>query len=152
MAPILRLPNARPGHPRLTVNHLQRLANSMNRQRALYGRGGRYNANAVVREQQIRHEIAREVGMSQRNIAPYYHKYMNLKQANIRKRGRLSPRVASVVRTAAARFRNRPRMSAMRGQMASVGIPREVRNIIASMMLTPSPYRRPSPRRSARRN
>ena len=135
MPPILRLPN----HGRLTVNHLKRLKNSMNRQGALYGAGNNnnYNGAAALREMNIRRNIAREVGMTQREIAPYYHKYLNLREANTRRRGNLGARVNARVRSAARRFLVRPRMSAMRGQLASAHIPREIRNVIASMMLTP---------------
>lgn len=170
--PILRLPNRvrRPGapansnarptnathFPRLTVNHLKRLKNSRDRQVALYGNNSNsnaeYNAGAVAREQALRRNIAREVGMTQAQIAPYYNRYLNLVEANARHPGRsLIARVNSAVRTAAARFRNRPRISAMRGQLrhANVqagrnitGIPVEIRHMIAAMMMTPSPYAR----------
>lgn len=176
MPPIIRLPNRvrRPGvpwdprneptnathFPRLNINHLKRMKNSINRQAALYGNNSNsnaeYNVNAVVREQALRRNIAREVGLTQAQIAPYYHKYLNLVEANNRavargNRRSLGARVNSAVRTAAARFRNRPRISAMRGQLrhANVqagrnmtGIPVEIRHMIAAMMMTPSPYAR----------
>jgi hypothetical protein len=147
MPPIIRLPNARPGHPRLTINHLKRLKNSMNRQGALYGAGNNnaYNGAAALREMNMRRNIALEVGMTQREIAPYYHKYLNLQAANNRRPNRpLQGRVNRRVRSAARRFLVRPRMSAMRGQLRNMNVrtgsrtatvPIEIRNLIASAML-----------------
>lgn len=144
MAPILRLPNARNGHPRLTVSHLKRLKNSINRLDA--GNNNASNGTAALREIVLLvQRLAREVGMTQREIAPYYQKYLNLQAANNRRPNRpLQGRVNARVHSAARRFLVRPRMSAMRGQTRnmsvrtgnrSVGIPREIRNLIASAML-----------------
>jgi len=147
----------------------------MNRQGALYGAGNNntYNGNAALREMNMRRNIAREVGMTQREIAPYYHKYLNLTAANNRKRGSTrAQRVNNLVRRGARGFKNTRRTHAMIGQLASASvnaggriqsIPPEIRRMIARMMreqaLRPkSPaqsVRSASPRRSpksARRN
>ena len=161
MPPIMRFPNAVPGHQRVTVNHLRRLKNSMNRQGALYGGGNNapYNATAAAREQNIRRNIAREVGMTQAQLAPYYHKWMNLTEANNRKRGSTrSQRVNATVRRAARGFKNTRRTHAMLGQLAAASvnaggrmqsIPPEIRRMIALAMRT-NAMRTPPPTPSAR--
>jgi len=154
MPPIMRFPNAVPGHQRVTLNHLRRLKNSMNRQGALYGRGGNapYNATAAAREQAIRRNIAREVGMTQAQLASYYHKWLNLVEAFNRKR------VKSTVRRAARAFKNTRRTHAMIGQLASArvnaggheqSIPPGVLHMIARAMRQQA-LRTPTPTPSAR--
>lgn len=148
MPPMMRFPNAVPGHPRLTANHLRRLKNSHNRQGALYGNNSNsnapYNTAAVTREMNMRRNIAREVGMTQAQIAPYYHKWMNLTEANNAKRGSTrAQRVNAKVRRAARAFKNTRRTHAMMGQLmaASVNaggrtqsIPPEILHMIARAM------------------
>jgi len=130
----MRLPNAHPGHPRLTLNHLRRLNNSQNRQGALYGKTMNLSSvRAIQREINLRQAIANEVGMPMRNINPYVHKYQNLMKA----------RANNLVHRAASGFKNTRRTHAMIGQLASAsvnaggrtqGIPPEIRRMIALAM------------------
>ena len=126
---MLRLPNKREGYERLTVNHLRRLRNSRNRQLALLANTSRagqippYNGPAVTREIIKRRNIEREVGMTERQMAPYYEKWMRLTEANNRKRGTTrQQRVNAKVRQVARAFKNTLRTHAMIGQLGAASV------------------------------
>lgn len=140
MPPMMRLPNAKPGYPRLTLNHLRRWKNSENREMNAYpsnynsNNNDPYNVNKVFHEAAVRMAIAREVGMRRNEIIPYYRKYLELSAANNRKRGSTrAQRVNTIVRRAHRGFKNTLRTHAMMGQLRSI-LPRELLRGIALEM------------------
>ena len=74
----------------VTLKMLQNVYNSRKRQEKIYSNARRnkvpYNANAAAAEQAFRRGIQVASGLNERTFANYYHKYMNLRKANQRKR------------------------------------------------------------------
>ena len=80
MGVVLRLPEG------VTLKMLSNIYNSRKRQEKIYKNAKKnkvpYNANAVAAEMNFRRGIQVASGLSVQQLANYYHRYMNLREAN----------------------------------------------------------------------
>jgi len=97
MGVVMRLP------PGLTLRMLSNIYNSRRRQEKIYKNAKKskvpYNANAVSAELNFRRGIQVASGLPVQQLANYYHRYMNIREANQRRRKN------NLVRRAAGRFK-----------------------------------------------
>jgi hypothetical protein len=86
MGVVMRLP------PGLTLRMLSNIYNSRKRQEKIYKNAKKskvpYNANAVSAELNFRRGIQVASGLPVQQLANYYHRYMNIREANQRHRVR----------------------------------------------------------------